>query len=184
MIRKAFLEKVSSIEPTTAVIYTYDMGVGFALITKDGMYQEIGGNYNEWPLYCFPALSHNDRDKLLKAIESGSFDLHVLKETNLGEFACLIEEYNHNVELHERIRATDFANSLQSALLRTEGSIYAYCALEPWHHEIAFFASSKEVETDFVGRYELTPWGQLDDEDIERYLEDIENPGFVFRTAR
>ena len=182
MIRKALLEKVSSIEPTTSVIYTYEMGVGFVLITKDGMYEEIGGNYSEWPLYCFPAPPHKDRVQISKAIESGSFDFDVLRETALSKLACLIEEYNHRVELNERIQAADFVNSLQAALLRAEGSIYAYCALEPWHHEIALFATSKEIETDFIGRYELTHWEQLEDEDLERYLDDIESPGFVFRT--
>jgi hypothetical protein len=182
MIRKALLEKVSSIEPTTSVIYTYDMGVGFALITRDGMHEEMGGNYSEWPLYRFPAPSHNDRGRILKAIEAGSFDLDVLRETDLRKLGCLIEEYNHSVELNERIQATDFANSLRVALLRAEGSIYVYCVLEPWHHEIALFATSKEIETEFIGRYELTPWERLEDEDLERYLDDIESPGFVFRT--
>ena len=180
MIRKALLQVVSSIDPTTAVTYTYDIGVGFCLITKDGMYEEIGYNFSEWPLYHFPTLSHNDRDKICRAIESGSFDLDVLKETDLGEFACLIEEYNNTAELGKRIGASDFVGSLQSALLTAEGDIYAYCALEPWHHEIAFFASSEEIETDFIERYELTPWAELDDEDIERHLDDIESPGFVF----
>jgi hypothetical protein len=152
------------------------------LITKDGMYEEIGGNYSEWPLYCFPAPPYNDRVKISKAIESGSFDFDVLRETALTKLACLIEEYNHSVELNERIQAADFVNSLQAALLRAEGSIYAYCALEPWHHEIALFATSKEIETDFIGRYELTHWEQLEDEDVERHLDDIESPGFVFRT--
>lgn len=43
---------------------------------------------------------------------------------------------------------------------RSEGKIYAFCALEPWHHEIEWFATSKEIETNFLERYELTPWAQ------------------------
>ncbi len=184
MLRKALLEKVSSIEPTTAVIYTYDIGVGFALITKDGMYAEPGYNYSEWPLYCFPELPHNDRVKMSKAIESGIFSLDVLRETVLSDWASLVEGYNDNVEHNERIQATDFVYSLQVALKRTEGKLYAFCHLEPWHHEIKWFGTSEEIVADFIGRYELTPWEELEDELIEPWLDDIENPGFVFRTYR
>lgn len=180
MIRKELLDKVSSIEPTTVVVYTYDIGVGFILITKGGLYEELGYNFSEWPLHRFPALSKCDRERICRAINSESFDLDDLKGTKLDGLACLIEDYNQNVEPHDRIKTADLVDSLQSVLQKAEGSIYAYCVLESWHNEIALFASAKEIEEDFIGRYELTPWERLDDEDLMRHLTDIKAHGFSY----
>jgi|GEM_PF-2314428 len=173
---------ISKVVPTTELVYSYDLGVGFTLITSDGVYEEQGGNFSEWPLYRFRDISDSSRTIISHSIETRMFSLEILKGTSLEAVAALVEDYNKNNE-DKKISVADFQVSLYSALHDSSGDLFAFCSLESWEHEIKFFPSYHEMEQDFIARYVLTPWTEFDEEEISRLLEIAKDPGICYYTA-
>lgn len=173
---------ISKIIPTTEIVFTYDIGVGFTLITSSGVYEEIGGNYSDWPLYKFPGITERSRRIITHSIETRMFSLEMLKGTSLEAFAALVDDYNKNYE-DKKIPVSDFQDSLYTALHDTRGDLFAFCSLESWKHEIKFFPSYHEMEQDFVARYVLSPWAEFNEEKISQLLEIANDPGICYYTA-
>lgn len=174
---------ISKVVPTTELVYSYDLGVGFTLITSDGVYEEQGGNFSHWPLYKFPNISESSRTIISHSIETRMFSLEMLKGTSLEPFAALVADYHKNYE-DKKIPVSDFQDSLCTALHDTKGDLFAFCSLESWEYEIKFFPSYHEMEQDFIARYVLTPWAEFDEEDISRLLEIANDPGICYYTAK
>ncbi len=183
MIDDITATKIAHLIPSVKITYTYDIGVGFLLITSEGAYEEIGYNYNEWPLYRFKKPDALDTKRILSDIESGKFSLQSLDNT-VVPLKDMITEYNASVD--DASRAIDIYGLIDNlkAIMTDSGDVfYAFMTFMPENHNIQFFKNYDEMVDDFVSRYELTPWTDLyqaDPDWVESVLEDVGNKGFAF----
>ena len=129
---------ISKVVPTPELVYSYDLGVGFTLITSDGVYEEQGGNFSEWPLYRFRDISDSSRTIISHSIETRMFSLEILKGTSLEAFAALVEDYNKNNEDKKSLLPIFKSVCIQHYMIQVE--IFSHSVL--WNHgstKLSFF---------------------------------------------
>lgn len=182
-------EKLGKLPVTTTQVIGSEVGWIFTVIAPKGVCVEDSMRYANWPLYRFPGISQKIRTEILHALENKPFSFSSLDGTPLEAFVQQIKQTVENVEDEGREEspvsggsgpsAPKCLASLQSALLRSAGELYAF-GLAFWKPEecrIEFFPSAAELVEYFVRQLEFVPWNDMEEAEIEDYLEQAENPG-------
>lgn len=178
--------KLAKLQVTTTQVVGSEMGWIFTVIAPQGVCVEDSMRFANWPLYRFPGITREVRAQILRAVEHKPFVSSSLDGTPLEPFVQQIEQ-NMGDEGREDSSELDgrgptipaWIASLRSALLRSAGKLYAF-GLAFWNPEenrIEFFPSATELLEFFVRQLEFVPWDDLEEAEIEDYLEQAENPG-------
>ena len=128
-----------------------------------------------WPVYKLDGLTTQKLDTIKKKVQEKTLTLSDIDGTDLlllyDRIPKTSDQNNDNIELWLIFK------DLLKVSLDSGGTIYALCDVGYWEPEASFYSTYEEMETAFATRYacHITPWEELDDEELKLWIERSEN---------
>lgn len=201
MTRKEKLKKLQSIEGVLIgeLVMTYDMGIQFGYMTKDG-YGYNFGTIGEWPVINIIDETLPDKwETIISKINEGSLTCKDLKDTVLKEIAYIVarldkiasEDEDPDEEVSDNSNISNFFTPFKDIPKNKSNVFYIIIDLGQWElEEPEVFTSEDSVKEAFIERYceDITPWEDLDDKELDDWLEKLDDEdeydGFIYLTLK
>lgn len=184
MTREEKIAKLNTIRVVvTNIVATYDMGLEFTTMSKDGVTTQMG-NVGQWPCFVF---NHEDEQirNVVDALRTGKevSDDELLGSklgTTLTTYCSVFGE-EHRITDEDVV--SEITREIREKLKNIQGvgdRLYTYATLEEWNIQIEFFATEEELADFFVEN-----WGTADesyenmtDEELDDYYDIAEEEEF------
>lgn len=173
MTREEIKAKLQTIKICVVnITYTYDIGLFFNVITKDGVHSEEGYNLSMWP--CIK-LSINDevRDLQKRIIDGEQFSNEQLMSYRFCKELCTFRGYNESFVFSEGLLNPALeAIKQQLSKLDCSGE-YAFAFVDPEQTriEITLFSTYEKLQDYCIEKWSdwIRSWDDMNDEELEKW---------------
>lgn len=177
MTTKEKLKKLQSIKVcVTNMVFTYDMGLQFDVMTKNGVTTHFGC-FEQWP--CFMIKMDEKTRKLLDDLRLGKDVTN--EEMTATDFCRNLTSY-HGDQL-EGDKVEKILDAIRESLRNFQyaGDVfYAFVLPEDYYMIFKFFATKAEIEDYFVENYGSGDYlyTEMDEDEISQYYDCAEEYGW------
>ena len=154
------------------ITYTYDIGLFFSVITKDGVYFEEGYNLSMWP--CIK-LSINDevRDLKNRIIKGEQLSKEQLMRCQFCKELCTFRGYNYSYVFSEYMlnQALEAIKQQLPKLDCSGNNAFAYIDPEQERVEITLFSSYENLREYCIEKWSsrILSWDDMDDAELDNW---------------
>lgn len=154
------------------ITYTYDVGLFFNVITKDGVHFEEGYNLSMWP--CIKLSINNEvRDLQKRIIDGEQFSKEQLMSYSFCKELCTFRGYNESFVFSEEILKCALEAILQQLPKLDCSGDYAYAFVDPEQTrvEITLFSTYEKLQDYCLEKWSdrIWSWDDMNNEELEEW---------------